>query len=208
MNTELRHASWPSLILQPHAWTLGILLFIIIDVFVNMNISRGRKRIWFWHLRVAADKNWHPHFMEAPHRIYKPPPPVPVLSHINPFHVFPLHFLKMHFILSSHLFLGHPSCLLPSGLSNKTSCISLVSHTCHVSLPVSFSSVWSPAHLADLGWRTVPNGRDITAKIHTLTVLPTWQLRVLAQKRAVLLLMRRTVMFWYFFLSQNVVTKF
>jgi hypothetical protein len=104
---------------------------------------------------------------------------------------------------SSYLCLGLPSCLLPWGLSTKTSCISLVSHTCHMPLPVSFSSSWSPPqHLLDLRQRTVPNGRDITAKIHTLTVLPTWQLRVLVQKRADLLLMRRTVMFWYFFIAK------
>ena len=60
MKTELRRARWPSLILQPHTWTLGIVFFI--DVFVSMNIGRGRKLT-------------PPHFMEVPHRIHKRPPP-------------------------------------------------------------------------------------------------------------------------------------
>ena len=92
MKTELRRARWPSLILQPHTWTLGIVFFI--DVFVSMNIGRGRKRIWFWHLRLAVDENWHPPilwrfltaFISARH-----------LSYINPIHVFSPHFFKMHF---------------------------------------------------------------------------------------------------------------
>jgi hypothetical protein len=32
-------------------------------------------------------------------RVYKSPPPVPVLSQINPAHVFPSNFLKIHYNL-------------------------------------------------------------------------------------------------------------
>ena len=46
------------------------------------------------------------------------PPPVPILSHINPIHAFPYHFLS-HFLLFSHLQLGLPSGLFPSGFPTK-----------------------------------------------------------------------------------------
>jgi len=73
---NLRYTSWPSMVLQPHTWTLGIVVFI--DGDANMNNSRGRtgiypsaglratclsrvrKNIWIWSLRVAVDENWHP----------------------------------------------------------------------------------------------------------------------------------------------------
>jgi len=84
---------------------------------------------------------------------------------------FHLTFWRCILVLSPPLCLGLPICLLPSGLSTKTVCISLVSHTCHMPLPVSFFSVWSLAqHLVDFGQRTVPNSRDITAKIHIYRV--------------------------------------
>jgi hypothetical protein len=46
-----------------------------------------------------------------------PPPPDPILSQINPVHA-PTHFLKI-LLLSSHLLLGLPSGLIPSGFPTK-----------------------------------------------------------------------------------------
>jgi hypothetical protein len=54
------------------------------------------------------------------YRIHRSPPPVPILSHINPGHAIPYHFFKIHLILSSHQRLGLPSGLIPSGLPTKT----------------------------------------------------------------------------------------
>jgi hypothetical protein len=75
VKTKLRHSSGPNMILQPHTWTLGI---AFIDHVTDVNnsrgrkqmypssglratcLSRGRKRIWFWYLRVAAGEKWYP----------------------------------------------------------------------------------------------------------------------------------------------------
>jgi len=57
---------------------------------------------------------WNP---KVHYRIHNSPPPVPVLSQINPVHV-PI--LLPENILSSHLRLGLPRGLLPSGFPTKT----------------------------------------------------------------------------------------
>ena len=68
---------------------------------------------------------WDPKF-HCP--IHKTPLPVPILSHINPVQAYPSHFLNIHFfILSSHLRLGLPSVLFPSGFPIKTLCAPLLS---------------------------------------------------------------------------------
>jgi hypothetical protein len=53
------------------------------------------------------------------YRVQKRPPPVPVLSQMNPIHTLPSDFLKIILILSSHLSLGLPSGLFPTGLQTK-----------------------------------------------------------------------------------------
>ena len=62
------------------------------------------------------------HFMEPegslPH--FKCPPPVPIPSQINPVNAPHLTSWRSSLILSSHLHLGLPSCLFPSGFPTKT----------------------------------------------------------------------------------------
>ena len=48
------------------------------------------------------------------------PDTCPVLSQLHPVHTPTPHLLKIHLILSSHLHLGLPSGLFPSGFSTKT----------------------------------------------------------------------------------------
>ena len=68
--------------------------------------------------------------------------PYPVPDQSSP--CSPSHFLRSISILSSHLFLGLPSGLLPSGFPTKTQCILLPSLIVLHAPPISFFSIWSP----------------------------------------------------------------
>ena len=62
---------------------------------------------------ILCNPNIHP-------AINKRPPPVPILSQIDPAHAPTSHFLKIHSILSSHLCLRISSGLFSSGFLTKT----------------------------------------------------------------------------------------
>ena len=81
--------------------------------------------------RSLWDANWFSGSQETPgilwnlkvhYHTYKCPTPAPILSHISPVHS-PL-------ILISHLHLGFPSYLFPSGFPTKTLYATLLSPTC------------------------------------------------------------------------------
>ena len=67
---------------------------------------------------------WNP---KVHHHTHKRPPPAPILSQLHPVPTTPSHFLKIHLILSSHLRLGLPNGLFPSGFPTKTLCTPLPS---------------------------------------------------------------------------------
>jgi hypothetical protein len=60
---------------------------------------------------------WNP---KVPCCIHKCPPPVPILSQLNPVHTPTSHFWRSILILSSHLHWGLPSGLFSSGFPIKT----------------------------------------------------------------------------------------
>jgi len=53
---------------------------------------------------------------EVHYRIHKCPPPVPMLSQLDPVHTPTSHFPKRHLNIIPHLHLGLPSSLFPSGV--------------------------------------------------------------------------------------------
>jgi len=81
-------------------------------------------------------------------RIHNSPPPVPVLSHINPVNV-SLPFLNIHFVLSSHLLLGlslrcphqKPVCTSPLHLTRY------LPHPPFSSWFVRSNNIWSAVHM-------------------------------------------------------------
>ena len=82
------------------------------------------------------ETNWFAASQEIPrisrnpkvhYRTHKRPPPVPILGQPNPVHIPKSHLLEYILILSTHLRLGLPSGLFPSGFPTKTLYTSLSS---------------------------------------------------------------------------------
>jgi hypothetical protein len=74
----------------------------------------------FWEAANCAATQELPSILWNPkvhHRLHKSPPMVPILSQINPVHTTPSHPISLRsiLILATHLRLGLPSGLLPSG---------------------------------------------------------------------------------------------
>jgi hypothetical protein len=84
---------------------------------------------------------WNP---EVHYRIHKSPPPVPILSQLNPVHILIQLLEEPFLILSSHLRLGLPSGRLPSGLPTKILHAPLFSLIVLHAPPISFFSIWLP----------------------------------------------------------------
>ena len=101
-----------------------------------------------WETNRFSASQEIPHILWKPkvhYRIHKCPPPVPVLSQLDSVHnPLPTSWRSI-LILSSHLRLGLPRGLFPSGFPTKTLYIHLSSlpYALHVS-PISFFSILSP----------------------------------------------------------------
>jgi hypothetical protein len=95
-------------------FTLILLLLLYYYYYYN---SMEQRRSWEANSFSASQEI--PQILRNPkfhYRFHKSPPPVPILSHLNPVHAHPSRSRRSILILSSHLRLGLPSGRLPSGL--------------------------------------------------------------------------------------------
>ena len=79
--------------------------------------------------------------LKVHYRINKSPPPVPILSHIEPVHAHHATSLRSILILFFHLRLGLSNVLFPSGFPLNPSCTSHLPHMCHIPSPPQ-SQLW------------------------------------------------------------------
>jgi len=120
------------------------LLTYVITYFIEQNPTWEANR--FSASQKIPRNLWNP---EVHYRIYKCPPPVPILSHINSVHAPHPTTWRAILILSSQLRLGHPSGLFPSGFPTKTLYAPLLPHTCYMPR-LSHSSRFE--HPNNIGW--------------------------------------------------------
>ena len=72
---------------------------------------------WFAASQEIPRILWNP---KVHYRTHKRPPPVPILCQLNPVHIPHPTYWRSILILSTHLRLGLPSGLFPSGFPTKT----------------------------------------------------------------------------------------
>jgi hypothetical protein len=89
-------------------------------------------------LRISRNSKVH-------YRTHKCPPPVSILVQPNPVHIPTSHLLVIILILSTHLRLGLPNGLFPSGFPTKTLYTPLSSPYGPHTQPIPFFSILSPA---------------------------------------------------------------
>ena len=90
-------------------------------------------------LSIPWNQNVHDH-------THNSPPPVLILTHSNTVYTSPSHFLKTNFKGISHLRLGLPSGLFPSGLLTKTLNAPLLPPYALYAQSISFFFIWTPEY--------------------------------------------------------------
>ena len=95
----------------------------------------------FWTSQEIPRILWNP---KVHYRIHKCPPPVPVLSQLDPVHASHSNSWRSNLILYSHLCLCLPSGLYPSSFPSKIQYTPLLSPYVLHAPPISFFTIWSP----------------------------------------------------------------
>ena len=97
---------------------------------------------WFAASQEVPRISWNP---KVHYRTHNRPPAVSILGQPNPVHIPTSHLLEIHPNIITHLLLGLPSGLLPSGFPTKTLYTPSPHPHAPYTQPISFFSILSPA---------------------------------------------------------------
>ena len=133
-------------------WMIGTLLSEVLPIpasilTYSLEHSPSWEANWFSASQEIPLILWNP---KVHYRIRKCPPPVPILSQIDPVHTPTSHCLKIHLNIILHLRQGLPSDLFPSGFPHQNPVYtSPLPHTCYMPCPTHTSRFDNPNNI---GW--------------------------------------------------------
>jgi len=129
----------------------------------SMEQSPFRDADWFSSSQEVPHILWN---LKVHYCIHKCPPPIPILSQIDPVHAPPSHFLMMYLNIILTSMPGSSKWSLGLRLTDQNPvCISALPHTCCMPYP-SHSSRFD--HLNNIGWRYRSLSSSLCSFLHSL----------------------------------------